>query len=252
MKKYIFVTILLLSFLSAKTQTNIQEMYDFGRKQTTTTIEMFKSDNWGSTFFFVDVYHTHNIAPTDFYTEIARTLNFWGKNSSIGDNFLNSFSLHLEWNGGCGIYNTSFDWGGYAVNNAWLAGIEYFIANNDFSQRLTLTILYKNIRGIKYGFEKTATVPLQFTAVWGIDNIFGVEGLTFSGFADFWWENNSWPSNNKTTTTFLTEPQIWYQVGRFFKCDNLNIGGEMEVAHNFSGAQKGWSVKPCFGIKWGF
>ena len=258
MKKTVLIAALLLEFVGVKAQTNIQEMYDFGRKHMTTTLEMFKGDNWGSTFFFVDIYHTNNIAPTDFYAEIARTINFWGRNTSIGDNFVNNLSLHVEWNGGNGIYDLgALGWGGYPVNNAWLAGIEYFIANNDFSQRLTLEVLYKNIRGTKAGFDKTADVPLQFTAVWGLDNLFGVRGLSFCGFADFWWENNSWVNVDdgtvtNTTTTFLTEPQLWYQVGRHFNCDNLNIGGEIEIAHNFAGADLGWTVRPCLGIKWGF
>ena len=254
MKKIVVVAALLLAFVGVKAQTNIQEMYDFGRKHMTTTLEMFKGDNWGSTFFFVDIYHTNNIAPTDFYAEIARTINFWGRNTSIGDNFVNNLSLHVEWNGGNGIYPNGYNtgWHGYAVNNAWLYGIEYFIANNDFSQRLTLEVLYKDIRGYKVGFDKTADVPLQFTAVWGLDNLFGVRGLSFCGFADFWWENNYWADGTKTTTTFLTEPQLWYQVGRHFNCDNLNIGGEIEIAHNFAGADLGWTVRPCLGIKWGF
>ena len=274
MKKTVLIAALLLAFVGVKAQTNIQEMYDFGRKHMTTTLEMFKGDNWGSTFFFVDIYHTNNIAPTDFYAEIARTINFWGRNTSIGDNFVNNLSLHVEWNGGNGIYGPipSTDvagnplpdaWGGYTVNNAWLYGIEYFIANNDFSQRLTLEVLYKDIRGTKWNynakapFDKTANVPLQFTAVWGLDNLFGVRGLSFCGFADFWWENNSWVNVDNgtvtnTTTTFLTEPQLWYQVGRHFNCDNLNIGGEIEIAHNFAGADLGWTVRPCLGIKWGF
>ena len=254
MKKIVVVAALLLAFVGAKAQTNIQEMYDFGRGHLTTTLEMFKGDDWGSTFFFVDIYHTNNICPTDFYTEIARSINFWGKNTSIGDVFINNFSLHVEWNGGCGVYDNGYGtgWHGYPVNNAWLYGVEYFLANNDFSQRLTLEVLYKDIRGTKAGFDKTADVPLQFTAVWGLDNLFGVRGLSFSGFADFWWENNLWVSGEKTTTTFLTEPQLWYQVGRHFNCDNLNIGGEIEIAHNFAGADLGWTVRPCFGIKWGF
>lgn len=249
MKKLVLVAAMLLAVVGAKAQTNIQEMYDFNRGHLTTTLEMFKGDNWGSTFFFTDIYHTNNMAPTDYYTEIARSINFWGKSSSIGDSFLNSLSLHVEWNGGCGIYSTELGWGGYPVSNAWLYGIEYFIANNDFSKRLTLEVMYKDIR------HGESDIPLQFTAVWGIDNLFGVNGLSFSGFADFWWENINWGSAlnpDVTSTTFLTEPQLWYQVGRHFKCDNLNIGGEVEIAHNFSGAAKGWTVRPCLGIKWGF
>ena len=39
-----------------KAQTNAQILYDFGsdRKYVTLTLEMFKQDKWGSTYFFVD------------------------------------------------------------------------------------------------------------------------------------------------------------------------------------------------------
>lgn len=243
MKKLVLAAALLLTAFGANAQTNIQEMYDFGRGQMTTTLEMYQGDNWGSTFFFTDIYHTQNICPTEFYTEIARSFNFWGKNKSIGDRFVNSLSLHVEWNGGCRVALTDgANWGGYPINNAWLYGVDYFIATNDFSKRLTLEVMYKDIRG---GNSK---VPLQFTAVWGIDNLFNVRGLSFSGFADFWWEDNAALG---TSTIFLTEPQLWYQVGRHFKCDNLFVGGEVEIGNNFAGVE-GWAVNPCLGLKWGF
>lgn len=78
MKKIVLVAAMLLAFVGAKAQTNIQEMYDFNRGHFTTTLEMFKGDNWGSTFFFNDIYHpTNALMPTGYYTEIARALNFW-------------------------------------------------------------------------------------------------------------------------------------------------------------------------------
>ena len=113
MKKILFVAAMLLGTVSyVNAQTNIQEMYDFQRGHLTTTIEGFYADDWGSTFFFNDIYHPTDggaIAPTGYYTEIARALNFW-KNTSLAD-----FSLHVEWNGG------------EFANNAWLFGVEYFL-----------------------------------------------------------------------------------------------------------------------------
>lgn len=71
----------------AKAQTNAQILYDFGtdRKFVTLTLEMFKQDKWGSTYFFVDhdfnydkmVVGVKNIAQGGTYTEISRALNFW-------------------------------------------------------------------------------------------------------------------------------------------------------------------------------
>lgn len=244
-KHYLILALALMIAGLAEAQTNIQEMYDFNRKQMTTTLEMFKGDNWGSTFFFVDIYHKlDQSTPTDFYTEIARSLNFWNGTA------LKDFSLHVEWNGGCGIYNLPIGYGGYPVNNAWLFGAEYFFHSADFNNTLTLEALYKNIRG------GSSQVPMQFTAVWGLKDLFGLKGLVFSGFADFWWENIIWSDAEKNTTTvFITEPQLWYNIGQHFNCENLFIGGEVEISNNFTGnvgGVRGWQVNPAAGIKWNF
>lgn len=239
MRKIVLTAIMLLALVGAKAQTNIQEMYDFNRGHFTTTLEMFKSDPWGSTFFFTDIYHNNGYNfPTDFYTEIARSLNFW-HNSSLKD-----LSLHVEWNGGNGVFSTPAGLGGYGVNNAWLYGVEYCFHDADFSKTLTLEAMYKDIRG---GSSK---VPMQLTAVWGLTNIFGVKGLDFSGFADFWWEDQTF-GTTATSTIFLSEPQLWYNVGQHFACKNLMVGGEVEIANNFAGTE-GWAVRPCLGMKWAF
>ena len=260
----IFLLSIFILFGTAKAQTNLQEQYDFGRGQFTTTLEMFKSDNWGSNFFFVDIYHTPNFAPTEFYSEISRSLNFWQ------NTWMKDFSLHAEWNGGCGIYDTENGWGGYGINNAWLFGGEYLFHTMDYRYTFTLQVLYKNIRG------GHSDVPMQFTAVWGCNDLFGVRGLNFSGFADFWWEDVEFPNPEytnlppwqqllaiylgypaQTMTThcvFLSEPQLWYNVGQHFGCDNLSIGGEVEISHNFTGAASTsrWVFNPAAGIKWVF
>ena len=260
MRKLLLAIAAFMPILALNAQTNIQEMYDLNRGHLTTTLEMFKSDNWGSTFFFTDIYHPNDkTGPTDYYTEIARGLNFW-KNSK-----LEALSLHVEWNGGLGE--------GYIVNNAWLFGVEYFMHNADFSNTFTFELMYKSITG------QTDNVPLQFTFVWGMKDIFGVKGLMFSGFFDVWGEKQTWnvEDNNallgyrteETDWVILSEPQIWYNIGQHFGCENLNIGGEIELAYNFSGGckdpsfigplgviysnqNKGFTATPAFGIKWVF
>ncbi len=196
MKKSLLVFAALMVGTFAKAQTNAQILYDFGsdRKYVTLTLEMFKADKWGSTYFFVD--HDFNYDKMD----------------------TNSPN----------------------------------VAQN---------------------------VPMQFTAVWGCKDIFGVKGLNFSGFADFWWEDHvsmldkhgnvkEFLKDNdgnlikdkddnliaKTTaehTIFTTEPQLWYNVGQHFGCENLSVGGEVEISHNF-GSNAGWMVRPCLGVKWDF
>ena len=59
---YLFVCLLFVA-IGAWAQ-NVQLHYDFGhsiydelstRPKLTTTVEMFKADKWGSTFFFIDM-----------------------------------------------------------------------------------------------------------------------------------------------------------------------------------------------------
>ena len=230
----------------AKAQTNIQVFYDFGkdRKHVTTTVEGFYNDNWGNTFFFID--HDFNnrvdqkiISPNGTYMEIARCLNFW-QNVPV----LNGFSLQVEYNGG--IYNK------YAINSAFLAGIDYFVHSKDFKNTFNFKVLYKHIVGVH------SQVPLQFTFVWGLQDLFGAKGLRFSGFADFWWQDHDLYYDHKgdilgasSKIVFLSEPQLWYNVGQWFGVNNLNIGGEVELAFDF-GSAKGFWARPCAGIKWVF
>lgn len=241
----------------AQAQTNIQVFYDFGpdRGHVTTTIEGFYADSWGNTFFFVD--HDFNnkvggniISPNGTYMEVARCLNFWQEAPVIG-----GLSLHAEYNGG--IYNN------YAINNAFLGGLDYFIHSKDYKNTLNLKVLYKWIdyRDQPQGFK--SNVPMQFTVVWGLQDLFGLKGLRFSGFADFWWQDHivypylkdkkdyDWTKGEVSHIVFLSEPQLWYSVGQWFGCPNLNIGGEVELSFDF-GSSRGFWARPCAGVKWVF
>ena len=128
-------------------------------------------------------------------------------------------------------------------------GVNYFMHSADFKNTLTLEVLNKNIAHGK------SDLPMQFTAVWGMNDLFGVEGLTISGFADFWWEDHVGFKDDGSavakSTTFISEPQIWYNVGRHFGVENLNIGGEVELSNDF-GTYDGFKCNPCLGVKWNF
>ena len=50
---------------------------------------------------------------------------------------------------------------------------------------------------------------------------------------------------------FITEPQLWYNVGKHLGCENLNIGTEIELSNNF-GSTNGFKCRPCLGAKWIF
>jgi len=264
MKKLSTVAFAMLALaLGAKAQTNLQTFYDFGkdRHHFTTTVEGFYGDKWGNTFFFID--HDYNsknsddhvYAPSGTYWEIARCLNFWQ------DTKMAPLSLHVEYNGG--VYN------GYTINNAFLFGVDYFLHNSDFSNTLNLKLLYKYIDyndALRLdGSKRKSSVPLQLTMVWGMQDIFGVKGLRFSGFADFWWEDHSvydyvdskaasyrdWTTGEDVDVVFISEPQIWYNIGQHFGCENLNVGSEVELSYHF-GTGKGFFARPCLGFKWVF
>lgn len=235
MKKTFFAAVAMIFAFSfaAKAQTNFQVFYDFGddRNNVTTTLEGYYGDNWGDTYFFIDYdFNTKkNGVPGSYgsYFEIARGLNFW-KDSAVKD-----LSAHVELNAGVNFGNIN-----------WLFGANYLLHNEDYSNTLTLELMFKTFKG------SSSDLPMQFTAVWGMQDIFDVKGLRFCGFFDIWGENGYLGSRGDKFV-FLSEPQLWYNVGQHFGCDNLNLGGEVEISCNFAGVH-GWKVRPCLGAKWVF
>lgn len=111
MKKNFLLIVLLCCFSGVLKAQNVQLHYDFGRAmynsldtrpRLTTTVEMFKADKWGSTFFFVDMdYQRDGVSSA--YWEISRELKFWEA----------PFAAHLEYNGGM------------FINHSMLAGAAY-------------------------------------------------------------------------------------------------------------------------------
>ena len=240
MKKTIIFAFAALALAQvASAQTNLQTFYDFGKNRGhfTTTLEGFYGDNWGNTFFFIDYDYNAkdangvNQAPSGSYMEIARCLNFWQ------DTPLSMLSLQVEYNGLVG------------TNQNFLFGTDIFLHSADFSNTFNFKVLYKTF---SKGFS--SDFPLQFTFVWGMQDLFGLKGLRFSGFADIWGEN-VWNfmegSTKEQKFVFISEPQIWYNIGQHFGCPNFHIGSEVELSVNFAGYD-GFYARPCIGTKWVF
>jgi hypothetical protein len=216
--------ILLMTALSAQ---NFQVHYDMGKDRSyfTTTFEMFKPDQWGNTFFFVDFdYNANDVRGVSLaYMEIARALRFWD----------NPFALQVEYNGGFGQFMPG---GAFQINDAWLAGGQYTWNTADYSRLFTLQTQYKYIRD-------KHNASFQITGVWVVH--FLERKLTFTGFADFWREDMFF-GDEITKFVFLTEPQLWYNFNK-----NLSIGSEIEVSSNFAG-NKGFMVNPTAAVRWTF
>lgn len=216
-----------MAFIAAVKAQNIQAHYDFGkdRKLITTTVEMFKPDKFGSTFFFIDMDYSSDARDVDnglslAYWEIARAFK-WNESQK--------FMPRAEYNGGVlkldGV-GTPF----IPIENAYLAGIERTWASADFSKILTLQANYKYI-------QDKEDAAFQLTAVWTVQML--QNKLTFTGFADFWKEEMFWGTDYR----FLSEPQLWYNFAK-----NFSLGTEIELSNNFVGDE--FAVKPTVAIKW--
>lgn len=214
--KKIFLTfsIIILVVLTTKAQ-NLQIHHDFGENRNffTSTLEMFKPDKWGNTFFFVDMDYNNGVELA--YWEIAREIK-------VGKMPL---AIHVEHNGGL---TNNFSFG-----NAWLLGPSFSQNAKDFSKGFTIMALYKYIENT----PEDAPHNYQITGVWYIN--FLNNKMTFSGFVDFW--KHSFYGDY----TFLSEPQIWYHLS-----NNFSIGGEVEMSNNF--VDKGFFIAPTLAVKWDF
>lgn len=237
MRKIVFSILALIPLLL--TAQNFQIHYDLGkgRNYVTTTFEMFKMDKWGNTFIFVDFDYNMDQEnhPSLAYMEIARCF-------TIGESPL---SAQIEYNGGLLASPAPTGNLAFAIDNAYLAGLDYGWHSNDFSKFLNFKVLYKYIQGKN-------PHSFQLTGVWTLD--FFEKKLTLAGFADFWKEDNlnfSDARGNSITPTetrfvFLSEPQFWYNF-----TPNFSLGSEIEFATNF-GTIQGMKICPTVGAKWTF
>lgn len=211
---------------------NVQLHYDFGREALTSTVEMFRPDNGGSTFFFIDLDYSPKVSGA--YFEISRELCFWQ------DSKLSWLSAHLEYNGGVNTVAGSF-------NNAWLGGATYSGHSDDFSKTWSITASYKAIPGTRDISGNCKMHNFQLTGVWNLD--FFNHWVSFNGFMDFWKETRSWQG---TDFIFLAEPQLWVNLKNIKGWENINLsfGTEVEISANFVG--KGFHTLPTLAAKWTF
>jgi hypothetical protein len=228
MRKNLLSLALILTIFVVEAQ-NVQLHYDMGKDRgyLTSTVEMFRPDKTGNTFFFIDFdYGVGDLKGVSLsYFEIARCFKL-GKSP---------FSWHGEYNGGFGKFKaTPFD-GAYTINNAWLTGIDYSWNASDFSKGFSLKALYKNIANTMdkkpHGF--------QLTGVWYIN--FAKGKIAFTGFADLWKEKTAYGK-----MVFLSEPQLWFNINK-----NFALGSEVELSSNFGGLD-GFKVMPTLGLKYSF
>lgn len=205
---------------------NLQVHYDMGkdRHYITSTIEMFKPDEYGSTYFFVDMDYDRsgNKSVSLSYWEIARYVSL---------PFVPGLSATVQYNDGM-IHNNKLNMD-FPLGHVWLAGFSYPI-NLGFVT-LNTDILYR----ADYLSESKANA--QLTTVWFVPFVNGK--INFTGFMDIW----STKAGGKNKFVVLTEPQIWYNI-----TNHLAVGGEVEISNNFMPGENSVIVNPTVACKWNF
>lgn len=228
MKKRLLTALVAIMFFGATAQ-NIQLHYDLGedRGYLTSTVEMFKPDKWGTTFFFIDMDYSINedLEGVNLaYFELARTFKLMDS----------PFSLHAEYNGGLFQVTPAIT---VNIENAWLGGVDYSWNAEDFSKGYSLKALYKNIQG-------KHDASFQFTGFWYYN--FAGNKLSFTGFVDYWREDRDLNFDGVAGKwVLITEPQLWYNAS-----ENFAIGTEIELSNNFIAEE--FKVMPTAGLKWTF
>ena len=185
---------------------------------------MFKPDNWGSTFCFVDMDYGDGKVKSA-YWEIFRELKFWEP----------PFAIHVEYNGGINY-----------IDNAYLGGASYTWNNKDFSKGFSIIAMYKYIH------HNPEPNNFQLTGTWHLDFLDGK--LSFNGFLDFWREKHTDMNGNSHDYVFLTEPQFWVNLNKFKRINdkfNLSFGTEWEFSNNFA-VLDGFYLNPTLAMKWTF
>ncbi len=196
----------------------------------TATFEMFKPDQWGSTFMFVDFdFNFDKRNPGLAYAEIAREFK-------IGD-----FPLlpHIEYNGGLGLVRGS-DGVGFSIPSSYLGGFGYpFQLGNFF---MSTYVAYK-----LNAFQELSH-DAQWTLTWNSTLAGGK--LSLAGFLDIWSENRNRIGEGDEKgkkMVLLSEPQIWYNITPQFA-----IGSEVEVSYNFVIGANSFYAIPTIATKWNF
>ena len=181
----LLLLVLLAPFARPAQAQNIQLHYDFGRQlyakdqptrpRWTTTVEQFRPDRWGNTFYFIDMNYA-NEGVESAYWEISREFSL-GKTP---------FAAHIEYDGG--LSNK------FSYNNAYLVGVTYAWNAPSHHAGFTITPMYK------YLAKQSKPNSWQLTGTWY--RHFAAGAVTFCGFADVWGDRNL--NDGKNNVVFIT------------------------------------------------
>ena len=221
-------TMCLLLFISIAPAQNLQTHYDMGegRHYVTTTLEMFKPDALGSTFWFVDMDYNSQLNSMSLgYWEIARYFTLPVLNKKL--------SATIQYNDGVMVAGAA-DEIGIPLGSAWLAGLSYFMPLGE--SNLSVDLLYRRM-------DISKQPDWQFTLVWFHPLLNG--RVHFMGYLDYYSQDGFTGSK---LNVLQSEPQLWFNLN-----NHIAVGSEVEISQNFL-PQFGdaWKFMPTIAIKWTF
>jgi len=236
MKKSLLIIIVLISFrIEAQ---NLQLHYDFGedRKFFTATLEMFRPDTFGFTFWFIDLDFNFPGNPRSMsaaYWEISRDFYIPGLKKIHP---FEQLGFHLEYNDGFTTFqDTSHYIGAASYNSVFLSGFSFPVNVGNVS--VTAQLLCRIPRGMDMP-------DFQFTLVWFQYML--KQKILLTGFMDLWSQDKIAEPDHKELV-FQTEPQFWYLI-----TPRIALGGEIEISHNFPVGPNGLEFMPTLGFRWEF
>ncbi len=231
MSKKVLITILFALPVIASHAQNVQLHYDLrhslhenkeadlsGKDFLMTTVEMFRPDRWGSTFFFIDMTYAGNKGGINSaYWEIARDIRFWKT----------PVAIHVEYNGGLADMS---------IPNAYLAGLSWSPSLGKLNLNTYLAYKYN-------AFEKVSH-DVQWTVSWHY--ITQGKRFTACGYVDVWTENKDFAGiDTGKRVIVMSQPQFWFNVTEHF-----STGSEIGINYNFYGGKI--FVLPTIAVKWVF
>ena len=208
---------------------HIELHYDYGqdRHYFTSTLEMFKPDELGAWFWFVDIdYNSDKKSASLAYGEIARYFALPALNQKL--------SFKLEYDDGFFIGGSQKEgyWGA-PFYNAWLAGVGYNFDLASINIQTDLLCRYMPV---------SKFADWQLTIVW-LKSF--ADKFLLVGYFDLWTQD----LQGSKEWIFQSEPQFWYLL-----TNKLGLGGEVEISrallydlYNFD-----WKIMPTIGVRWNF
>lgn len=212
----IIASILVISSMAFSQNLQLHYEASGDREYLVSTLEMFKPDKYGSTFWFVDMdYDAPGAKGVSLaYWEIARSFTLPVKN----------LSATIQYNDGVASFGS--------LGQVWLLGVNYYFDLGFVA--FPLDILYRAAQG--------ADKPdFQLTTTWFIPLLDG--NVEFSGFMDLWSEDHGAGKQ----LVLMSEPQLWYNAN-----EHLAVGSELEISSNFVFGETGIQALPTIGLRWTF